>query len=73
MIIDVLNDAELYDLTLFKQGGKQARVLRDWGIPFVMGRDGHPRVLREHLKIIARSPAAKRHVAEPRLEGLARE
>ena len=67
----LLTDRELYDLTLFKQGGKQARVLRDWGIPFVMGRDGRPRVLREHLKIIATSPAAKRH-AEPNLQGLSR-
>ena len=71
MIELLLTDRELYDLTLYKQAKSQVRMLREWGIPFVVGRDGRPRVLREHLKIVAGGGAARRE-AEPNLEGLAR-
>ncbi len=67
----LLTNRELYDLTLYKQAKSQVRVLREWGIPFVVGRDGRPRVLREHLKIIVGGSNSRRE-AEPNLEGLAR-
>ena len=71
MVDLLLTDRELYDLTLYKQAPSQARVLREWGIPFVVGRDGRIRVIREHLKIIAAGSAVRR-APEPNLEGLAR-
>jgi hypothetical protein len=67
----IITEKELAELTTYKRPSFQARILREWGIPHVIGRDGRPRVLREHLKIIATSPAARRH-AEPNLRGLAR-
>jgi hypothetical protein len=68
----LLTRRELYDLTLYKQAKSQVRTLRDWGIPFVIGRDGRPRVLREHLKVLAGAGAVARREAEPNLEGLTR-
>ena len=67
----IITERELVEMTAYKRPSFQARILKEWGIPFVIGRDGRPRGLREHLKIIASSPAARRH-AEPNLEGLAR-
>ena len=72
MILDLLTSRELYDLTLYKRPGCQARILREWGIPHVLGRDGRPRVLREHLKVVAGAAAVARREVEPRLGGLAR-
>ncbi len=67
----IITEKELIELTAYKRPSFQARILREWGIPHIIGRDGRPRVLREHLKIIAGSSAARRE-AEPNLEGLAR-
>ena len=67
----IMTERELIELTAYKQAKGQVRMLREWGIPFVVGRDGRPRVLREHLKIVAGGGAARRE-AEPNLEGLAR-
>ena len=68
----VLTKRELYDLTLYKHFKCQVRVLREWGIPFVVGRDGGPRVLREHLKVLAGAGAVVRRETEPNFDGLAR-
>ena len=67
----VLSPGEVRDLTGYKHHKCQARILREWGIPFVIGRDGGPRVLRGHLRRIAGSPVVQRE-AEPNLKGLAR-
>ena len=41
----ILTDNQLFRLTGYRQGWKQAEVLEAWGIPYVMGRDNRPRVL----------------------------
>ena len=71
MSILIMTERELIELTDYKQAKCQARILLEWGIPFVIGRDGRPRVLRGHLKIVAGGSAAQREVG-PNLEGLAR-
>lgn len=66
----IITERELIEMTAYKRPSFQARILREWGIPFVIGRDGRPRVLREHLKVLA--GAVARREAAPNLEGLAR-
>ena len=57
---------ELADLTGYQQRRKQCAWLRDGGWPFVLGGDGHPRVLRDEL--VRRLSAAEGTIgAEPRL------
>ncbi len=68
----VLTDQEMVEITDYVRPSFQIRILREWGIPFVVGRDGHPKVLREHLKAISGARATARREAEPRLEGLGR-
>ena len=69
----IITEKELVELTLYKRPTCQARLLREWGIPFVIGRDGRPRVLREHLKVLAGAGAVATREASPRIEGLARQ
>ena len=68
----IITDRELIELTLYKRPTCQARILREWGIPHVIGRDGRPRVLREHLKVLAGAGAVVRRETEPNFDGLAR-
>jgi hypothetical protein len=57
---------ELEALTSYKQRRKQIAWLRDGGWPFVIGGDGHPRVLRDEL--VRRLSAVEGTIgAEPRL------
>ena len=61
-----LSRDELADLTGYQQRRKQCAWLRDGGWPFVVGGDGHPRVLRDEL--VRRLSAADDVIgAEPRL------
>ena len=72
MIELLLTEREKYDLTLYKQARKQAEILTQWGIPYVIGRDGRLRVLREHLKVVHTGMRARNVEVEPNLDGLAR-
>jgi len=57
---------ELEALTSYKQRRKQIAWLCDGGWPFVVGGDGHPRVLRDEL--VRRLSAVEGTIgAEPRL------
>lgn len=68
----VITEQEMVEITDYVRPSYQIRVLREWGIPFVVGRNGHPRVFREHLKTISGTAGVARREAEPNLEGLAR-
>jgi len=46
----ILTDADLEELTGFKQGGKQAEALRQSGVFFFMRPDGKPRTTWENIK-----------------------
>jgi hypothetical protein len=71
----ILNEWEICEITLNKQAKKQAEILGGLGIPFVLGRDGRLRVLRQDASA---PPDARygrvraRREAEPNLEGLGR-
>lgn len=45
-----LTDEELYQLTGYKQAGKQCVVLRKQGVAFFTNAAGHPRVVRAVLE-----------------------
>lgn len=60
-----LNDAEMHDLTGFKQPAKQAEVLRKNGIPFFINGRGYPRVIRENLSSSMAKPARKKQAWNP--------
>ena len=47
---DFLTEQELYDLTGYKQPGKQIAHLRKQGVRVLVTRNGHPRVLRSALE-----------------------
>ncbi len=71
----ILTERELNEITLKKQTKKQAEILDGLGIPYVLGKDGRLRVLRQD----AGAPPNARYgrvrgqrEAEPNLKGLAR-
>ncbi len=68
----VLTDQEMREITDYVRPSFQIRILKEWGIPFIVGRDGHPKVLREHLKTISGARTNARREPGPNLEGLAR-
>ena len=70
--VKVLTPSENKTLTGATHHKAQIRILRSWGIPFGIGLDGSPRVLREHLKVVAGAAAVARREAQPNLKGLAR-
>ncbi len=68
----VLEDEEVIEIAGgYVRPSYQARILREFGIPHVRGRDGKLIVLREDAKASRRAGTARRE-AEPNLEGLAR-
>lgn len=50
-----LTDAELYELTGYRQPSKQVAMLRRQGVPFHVNAAGHPKVARAILE----RPASK--------------
>lgn len=49
-MVEVLSDAEIYELTHYKRPQQQMRTLAELGIPAVQLHDKTVRVLRKHLQ-----------------------
>ena len=66
-----LSDAELRDLTDYARPSKQIEWLRREGFTFKVGRDGHPKVDRQHyLSVMGASNRMARRTTEPDFSGL---
>lgn len=61
---------EMRELTGYKYGCKVKFWLEQNGFCFTMGRDGYPRVLREHLKDVMGLKTTNKRRAGPDLDGL---
>jgi hypothetical protein len=51
-MLELLTEAELYELTKYKLGKYQLAWLRENGFKAIMGRDGIPLVLRSHIESV---------------------
>ena len=54
----ILNTDDLFDLTTYRNGGKQMDALRGMGLRPYMGRDGHPRITWEAVNQAMSAPQA---------------
>jgi hypothetical protein len=48
-VVEILSDAELFELTRYRRAAEQLRALKELGVPARRMRDNTVRVLRMHL------------------------
>jgi hypothetical protein len=67
-MIEVLSEAEVFELTRYKRPKQQLRTLAELGIPAVLLHDKTVRVLRKHLQVGGTPASANIGSAGPQLK-----